>query len=159
MKDWWQNLALREKQVLSAGTLAVIFFFLYLMVWSPLTEKVNLLRRNMQSNAELLAWMESVDRQISTLSSNAKNKPISTASILSILQKELGSSPLAAHVTQLHQAENDSVQFNLQTADFDRFIEILTELSRKYGLILSHFSAVPLGTPGEVNASVTIKAG
>lgn len=157
MKDWWQNLALREKQILSLGAAVVLLFILYEIIWSPFTNKIATMRTQVQHNQELLTWMIQADHRIQTLSKSAQNTTQTTESLLGIMQSEVNKSSLAKHVTQLRQAENDAVQLDLQKVDFDRLIVFLTALSNQYGIIVSQFTATPTGTPGEVMASVVVQ--
>lgn len=159
MKEWWQNLSLRDKQMLSLGSFVVALFLLYEVIWSPFSGKIDTMRHQVQHNQELLAWMQTADQRIRVLEKNSQSKAAQVnGSVLSIVQSAVNKSPLAQHVTQLRQAENDSVQFNLQKVDFDQLIVLLTDLSNEYGLIVGQFTATPTGKPGEVTADVVVKA-
>ncbi len=157
MKEWWDNLALREKKIIIYGGALLILFLLYEIVWSPFTNKVDSLRKSVTQNQALLIWMQNADQRLQSIVNTQKNKTTTNESLLSIMQREVNKSPLATHVTQLRQAENDSVQLTLQKADFDRLIALLTDLSNQDGLTVSQFTATATGVPGEVMADVTIK--
>ncbi len=157
MKEWWQNLALREKQILALGSAVVLLFVLYEIIWSPFTDKISNMRTRVHDNQKLLTWMQNADKTMQTLtkSSNTKSQQL-TGSLLGTMQTEINKSPLARHVTQLRQAENDSVQMNLQKVDFDKLIGFITDLSNRYGLIVSQITVTPTATPGEVMADIVI---
>lgn len=158
MKDWWLNLALREKQTVAAGSLVVILFLLYEIVWSPLVTANENLRVRILHNQETLTAMQNTDQLIQHMIKESKekhNQP--TTSLLGIIQTEMTKSVFASHVTQLRQAENDSVQFNLRNVDFDQLIVFLTSLWKKNGFIVSQMTAVPMDAPGAVSADITVK--
>jgi general secretion pathway protein M len=159
MKEWWQNLALREKQILVLGGAAVLLFVLYEIIWSPFTNKIDNMRTRVQDNQKLLTWMQNADKTMQTLtkSSTTQSQQL-TGSLLGTMQTEINKSSLARHVTQLRQAENDSVQINLQKVDFDKLIGFITELSNRYGLIVSQITVMPTAIPGEVMADIVIKS-
>ncbi len=159
MKEWWQNLALREKQILALGALVVLLFVLYEIIWSPFTNKISSMRTEVQTNQKLLKWMQNADQLIQTLTKNSKTKSSQlTGSLLSLMQTEVNKSTLASHVTQLRQGENDSVQMNFQKVDFDALIIFLTDLANRYGLIVSQVTITPTHLPGEVMADVVVRS-
>jgi general secretion pathway protein M len=158
MKDWWQNLALREKQMLAAGTIVVLLFLCYAIIWSPFVNKITSMRKQIQHNQELLNWMQDADKRMTNLVKSSKNHSTQlTGSLLSTMQGAINKSIFAQHVTQLRQADNDSVQLDLQKVDFDQLIILLTKLSNQYGLIITQMTATPTGAPGEVMASIVVK--
>lgn len=157
MKDWWLNLALREKQMVLAGGLALLLFLLYEMIWSPLIDKNAALRTQIQHNRELLAWMENADQRMKSLLQSAKSRDHQTGSLSGIVQDALHNSPLRAHVNQFRQVESDSVQFDLRKVNFDELIKFLTGLWNNEGILVAQFSVAPSGTPGEVTASIVLK--
>lgn len=159
MKDWWLNLPLREKQMIAAGSLAVLFFILYQFIWSPLANANDEMRNHIQHNRETLGVMQNIDKhiqQLLKLSEQKKNQP--TGSILGIMQTEINKSPFASHVSGLRQAENDSVQFNLRKINFDELLVFLTALWKNNGFIVSQIAVIPTGAPGEVTADVMIES-
>lgn len=159
MKDWWLNLALREKQMVAAGSLVIILFLLYEIIWSPLVLMNDNLRIRIQHNRDTLTSMQNTNQLIQHIektSQEKRQKP--KESLLGILQTEINKSIFASHVMQLHQAESDAVQFNLTKVDFDKALVFLTSLWKTYNIIVSQMTVTPTGTPGEVMMDVTVKA-
>ena len=64
MKEWWFNLNLREKQMVSMGAAIIILGLLYVLIWSPLKDSVTTMRDQVQQNQSLLNWMQTADEQI-----------------------------------------------------------------------------------------------
>ncbi|MHB1946864.1 MAG: type II secretion system protein GspM [Gammaproteobacteria bacterium] len=161
MKEWWNNLALREKQMLSLGGFFLVAFFIYLLLWLPLDNKVVTLRNQIQRNQELLAWMKEADKRVQILEKTAQPKkptPL-TGSLLSIVQKQINRTPLVSSLTQLHQVDNDSVQLTFQKVDFDQLMEWLIQLSKQQGIGVTQISITPGGAPGGVAADLVLKNG
>lgn len=158
MKDWWLNLALREKQTVAAGSFVVVLFLLYTLIWSPLSDLNDNLRTRIPRSQETLSAMQSTDQLIQHITKEVKekrNQP--TGSLLGLMQTEINQSKFASHVTQLRQAENDSVQFNLRKVDFDQLLVFLTSLWKKQGVIISQITVIPMEAPGEVTVDITVK--
>jgi len=158
MKDWWLNLALREKQMILAGSFVVMVFLLYEIIWSPLVNANNHLRDRIQQSQHTLRSMQNADQLIQHLLKESQEKRNGTTqSILGVMQTEINHSQFASHVTALTQAENDSVQFNLRKIDFDQFLIFLTAVWKKHGFVVSQITVMPTGTPGEVSVNVLMK--
>ncbi len=154
MKEQWSHLSLREKQTVSIGAAAVIIGLLYLLIWAPLHHRVVSFRDQIQQNQKLLSWMQTTDEQIQAAEKIGR-KPASTqstASRLSIVQNSLKQSPIANSITQLVQADHDSVKLNFQQVDFDSLISWLTELWQQQGLIITQLTVKSSNTPGMVTA-------
>ncbi len=153
MKEWWFNLSLREKQTVSLGGAAVLIGILYLLIWSPLHSSVTGFRDQIEHNQNLLSWMQTADEKIQAAEKMGQ-KPAthSTASRLTTVQNELKKSPIANNITQLVQADNDSVKLNFQKVDFDLLMIWLTELWQQQGLIVTQLTTKSAGSPGIVEA-------
>lgn len=153
MKQWWFNLNLREKQTVSIGGVSMIIAILYLLIWSPLQTSVTTFRDQIQHNKNLLDWMKTTDEKIQAAEKMGQ-KPLSksTGSSLSIVQNDLKKSPIANNITQLVQADNDSVKLNFQRVDFDLLMSWLTELWQQQGFIVTQMTAKAGDAPGMVSA-------
>lgn len=153
MKEWWLNLNLREKQTVSLGAVALIVGIIYLLVWSPLSDSVTTTRDQIQHNQKLLDWMKTADAKIQAAEAMGQTPhALSTGSRLSNVQNDLKKSPIGNSVTQLVQAENDSVKLNFQKVDFDLLISWLTTLWQQYGLVVSQMTVKSSDAPGMVTA-------
>ena len=157
MKDWWLNLALREKKMVTLGAIVVALFLVYKILWSPLVDANNNLRTRVLHNQETLSWMRQADQRIQALLKTSEKNVSATGSLLGIIQTDLHQSGLATEVSELHQADNDSVAFSFKKIEFDQLIIFLTTLWEKQGLLVSQITVAPGNGPGEVAAEVTIK--
>jgi len=159
MKEWWSNLSLREKQMVGSGSIVIILFLLYEILWSPLVDANDNLRIRIPHNRETLQSMQSADQRIQSLLKTSQQKTGHAAeSLLGTLQTEIKQSTFASHLVQLREAENDSVQFNLRKINFDQLIIFLDGLWKKHSFIVSQITVVPTGAPGEVTVDVVMTA-
>lgn len=158
MKEWWLNLALREKQIVAAGSIVIILFLLYEIIWSPLVSLNDNLRTRIQHNRTTLSAMQNADQLIQHIQKTSKEKHQQpNGSLLGTLQTELNKSEFASHVLQLRQAENESVQFGLHNINFDQFLIFLTALWKTHNIIVSQITVTPTGAPGEVTVDIVMK--
>ena len=101
--------------------------------------------------------MQNTDKNIQSIEKIGK-KPEThrIASPISIVQNSLKQSLLAKSVTQLVQADNDSVKLSFQRADFDILMSWLTELWQQQGLIITQFTVKPDNTPCMVTGELIL---
>lgn len=159
MKERWNELALREKQIVSAGAFVVSLLLLYVLIWLPLTNKLDELRNKIRHNQELLIWMQDADKNIQALEkAPAKNPTVhATGSLLSIVQKQINGTTFVSNLTQLHQVDSESIALSFQKVEFDRLIQWLTPFLQHYGLTIVQMSVTPSTTPGIVTADLVLR--
>jgi type II secretory pathway component PulM len=156
MKEWWIHLGLREKQILSLGGILVLLFLIYEILLAPIDHHNATLRDEITHDIKLLSWMQEADKHIQSTekllhkNSNTKN----SAALLSTLQKDITQSPFASNLSQLSQAENNSVQITLQKVNFDALVTWLIDLWKKQGLTVTQLTATPNGLPGVVDTTI-----
>ena len=160
MKEWWNNLAVREKQTLLAGSILVMIFVVYTFIWTPLAESIQLQREKIQSNQALLAWMQQADQQLQhPQSQTLRAKKTYTGSLLSFIQSQINKTELETLLTELKQSENDTVQLRFKEVNFDKLIIWLVTLAQDYHLSVVRMAVTPTTTIGIVNADIVIGPG
>lgn len=157
MKDWWLNLSIREKQTVSIGGILVVIFICYAFIWSPINNATNQLREKIQHDHALLVWMRKVSQHIASLQKNATQAEPDTTSILGTTQNEINKSAFAQHVSQLRQADSNSVQFTLQKVDFDELITWLTSIWKFHNLGVTKLNLTPTDKPGIVSGDIVLQ--
>lgn len=158
MKNWWLNLSFREKQTVSIGAALLLIFLCYELIFATLGNQVDALRQKVHSNQTLLSWMQDSDARIRSMEKNQKQEPLNNSmSLLSVVQNGVNNSSIAQNVTQLQQAESDSVQMKLQKVSFDVFIQWLTALCQQQQLLITQMTATPNTDPGVVDVEVKIQ--
>jgi general secretion pathway protein M len=159
MKAWWLNASIREKQAVSLGAAFVTLFLVYEIVFAPLANAVDTLRQKIHSGQTLLTWMQDSDKHIQTLEKSQKTAaPKSSASLLSVIQNDVNDEPIGKNISQLQQAENDSIQIHLQKVGFDALTKWLIAICQQQGLIITQMTATPTTTPGIVDADLKLQA-
>lgn len=158
MKEWWMNLGLREKQLLSIGAMFIILFLLYEIIWSPISTHNETLREEITHDQKLLSWMQEADQRIQATTKLFKKSNTSkqTASILSVIQHEIDASPLKNNLTQMSQAENNAVQLTFQKVNFDALIQWITLVWKTQNMTVKQMTATPNGTLGSVDSTIIL---
>jgi general secretion pathway protein M len=157
MKDWWLNLSLRDKQILTLGSLIALLFLSYFFIWTPVNTNIELLRNQTLQDRDLLKWMQLTDQRLSSLDKTENPPTISTvSSLLALIQESVKSDFSAVSVSQLQQGENSSVQLNLTKVSFDHLIGWLRELDIKNKVVVRQFSVNSHDGPGVVSVRLVL---
>ena|SRR5579862_7022288 len=161
LKEWWADLALREKRIVSVGGIVVGVAIIYLWIWSPLINKIADQRKQIQSDEKLLQWMQVADKEIQKLETQSKNKStvMSPVALLSYVQAKVKDAELDSYLTQLKQITNETIAMHFQRVEFDRMIRLLTSITKGQNVSIIQLSVVAEKSPGMVNADVIIKIG
>lgn len=160
LKEWWAQLALREKQAVLVGSSLLALFIVYQWIWTPYLEHVDSMRRRISTDQKMLVWMQEADKAISKIESQVKNKTkaVSPVEILSLMKKQVTQAGLEQYLTQLKQATNESVEMHFQKVEFDKLIRLLTTAVKQQRVSILQMSVIAETTPGVVNADVVLKS-
>jgi general secretion pathway protein M len=152
MKEWWQNLALREKQIVAIGLLLLAAAFVYEFVFAELSDVTTRLRAGIEKNQRLLAWMQVADQRIQSAANNQAQAPLKSASLLSALQDDLNQNPIGKSVTGLQQADTDSVELHFKQVGFDNMMKWLLAVCQEQQLTVTSLAVTPALNTGTVDA-------
>jgi type II secretory pathway component PulM len=158
MKEWWQNLAIREKQTLIIGAIIVSIFILYAFIWSPLMDAVGNERAKLTREQKLLVFMREANRTIKHAQTrdNVEVKAVSPIILISVLQKRINQMALQPSVSQLKQGMNNTVQVNFHDGDYDKIIQLLNDLVSEYNVSIQQMTVIKAKSNGLVNADIIL---
>ena len=71
--SWYHSLPFKERIVLGAGIAIVIASMLYVMLWKPMQERVNMLHAAVDVQEQQLGWMEVTARELELLREELKS--------------------------------------------------------------------------------------
>ena len=158
MKDWWEQLASRERLVVQYGSLAL---FLFIILWfglRPGLKAISSLEQQVAANQSLLAWMTPSADKITSLrhhQTGAKKLPV--AQLLPTLQDDLQATELAQGLEQISLVGEDEVALSFSKVNFDIFISWYTEMVRRYGVVITNLSVVHLDNAGAVKLEARLR--
>ncbi len=157
IKEKWASLALREQQFVLVGGICAAIFIGYLLIWAPLADKIISLRSSIIHNQNLLVWMQDSDAKIQFLEKTIKQQNTQgMGSLLGVVQNQLNQNPVGKFVTELHQADNNTVQIHFQKIDFDKLMAWVVQLWEQHGLLITDMSVSPSGTLGIVSVELSV---
>jgi general secretion pathway protein M len=159
IKEWWSTLSQREQQAVSLGSVAVGILLFYAIIWGPYLDRIDIMRKQIKSEQQMLAWMQAADKEIRLLENQTKNKNAVTTPVilLSVLQKQVDQAGLKDRLTGLKQASNDSVEMHFQKVEFDVLIQLLMDVLKTQNVSVTQLAVIAEATPGIVNADLFLK--
>lgn len=131
MKQWWLNLAERERRILLLGTAAVLFALLYWGGWAPLQQHLQQSRHQVQQLQQQLNWMHQQAPLIRQLKQTARINAVADIDIASALTASSQTQQLALKRIQ-PQGENALVELDI--IGFDQLVSWLDLLEQQYGI-------------------------
>lgn len=160
IKEWWSNLASREKKAVILGTFFLGVFIVYQFIWTPYVNHVAAIRMRIVKQQQTLEWMQQADKEVRKINSDAgknKNKITSPVILLGLLQKQINQDGLEQSLNQLKQASNDTIEMHFQKVEFNKLIRLLTAILKEGNVSINQMTAMSINTPGMVNADVILK--
>ena len=157
MLERWQQLAPRERLLVSVCGAFIVFAVFWSLVVQPIYKGSARLAAEIESKqSQLIKYQELASRSALTGSSTAAATSInSTDSIVVIIDKTTRQSALAAHL-KANQPEGDSqVRLRFEDAPFDLLVTWIGELSQQYGMVALSAN-FDMASPGRVNCSLIL---
>lgn len=159
MKNHWDQLALREKQVVSASVVLIILLVIYFLLWNPLNNEIHSLKNTIVDRQQTLLWMKINSHQIQLLETTLQKQSLAShqRNVFGVIQKQIAKTPFSHQLTQLQQQDGRSVHMTFQQVDFDLFIGWLVQLWEEEGITVNQISITPAGNRiGSVNVDATL---
>ena len=161
MKDWFDNLDIREKRILIIGVVVLFFALTYLLVWEPFIKKTAALEKSNLENAALVVWMEQSAEEAKELQAKVKASGPSGStqgqSLLGIIDKTAKSGNLGKAVKRVQPDGQSKARVWLENANFNDMIKWLESLQRRQGIHVVTSVVEKLEEDGLVNARLVLE--
>jgi len=158
LQRWLDSLQTRERQLVTGGSITLIVILFYLLIWDPVFTKLEETRQSVESQRQLLIWMQTSAQEIRNLqASGASLSPqLANQSISSLVTMSAQSNGVQDFVSKLDSTK-DGVEVQLTNADFDRMMTWLNDLQTRYTIQPRKITGEPQADPGTVNARITLE--
>lgn len=126
MKEWWQSLTLRERQLVIVCGILCGIAFLYWVIWAPVQAGFDLTRKQVAGLEQQLRWM----RQQAPLVAQLKQPGTTTAN--DDITTILNTSSRASHINLKRiRPQGKTVQIELEPIAFGSLLNWLNTLSQQ----------------------------
>ncbi len=146
MKQWWQQLNLREQRLVLALGSAIMVLLLYTLLWQPLNTNLANTKSKLASRQALLTWVDENVSRYQAIKPNGSGKKTS-GSLSSIINRTANQYQLT--ITRM-QPQGDSLQVWLDTAPFTELLFWLEHLANNEGLQVQAIDLASSDKSGEV---------
>lgn len=157
MKQYWQNLEVRERIVIIAGAIVALALLFFVYVWQPLTSSVQQLSATHQQQIATLKAVEHYQGQLQALQrAGFTNKPL-RGSLLSMLKQSLKEKGLANYLAAPLQQNKQSIAMQFKQVPFDQLMQWMRVMWLQYGLEVQQFQGQADLAPGSATVSLSIQ--
>ncbi|MBA2656344.1 MAG: type II secretion system protein M [Tatlockia sp.] len=153
--NYWSNLNERERWLLGIGTVSVVIYLFYLVIYSPLANAVEDKSRLLVEQQNTLQWLHQARMQHQNQS---KALVISNPKLLALIGNQLNDKSFKPFPYQLQQTGPGDIQLSFERVPYKQFLSWLWNLNQNYLFNLKQFSAERTETSGVVKAFVIISA-
>lgn len=130
MKNWWQQLNIREQRLIAVMSLLIAIFILYSVIWQPLNDALVKNKAKLERSQDLLVWVqENTDRYTKAKRSGARKQ--SGGSLSSIVTRTSRTKKIT--ITRM-QPQGEDLQVWIDEISFEQLLNWLEQLATREGL-------------------------
>lgn len=159
MKDWWANLAERERLFLAGAGAVLALALFYLLAWEPLFEAREELEQAVAAQRKTLQWMQEAAGEVRMLRQQAGPGALQgrNRSLLSVLDQTATQAGVRDHIDRMEPEGGNGVKLWLDDAPFDPLVRWLERLERHYGVHVTRATIAATDQTGLVDARLTLE--
>lgn len=161
MKERWQQLALREKQLLIIMSVVVLITLFYFALWKPLKTGIekNQLHLKAQTHALMKIRQQAAEvRQLRSAGAGKQTIIEDSSSLLGLIERSAKQKHINGNLQKVQPEGQREVRVWMENVPFDQLISWLDLLSNRYALQISEISLERGNTPGIVNGRILLQA-
>lgn len=149
----------RERRMVIAGAVFVVFSILYLGIWDPIFSGLERQKQINQARHQQLIMLQDAENEIgrlkrSGLQLSARYQNQSVSSLASMSASSMG---VKQSISKMNSNRN-GVDVDLENAGFDNLVRWLSDM-QKYGINATRVIIEPQDKPGSVNARISLERG
>ena len=136
MKQYLSTLNEREKWMIITAGLCLFIYCYYLLLYSPLSNRVAQQSLQLIEKKQTLDWMNTVRGQ----SRPTQNKQtVDNAQLLTLLTTQLKNNPQLKFPYQLQQTGSGDIQLSFDAVPFNQFMDWLKKFNQSYTIVIKQF--------------------
>ncbi|HHS83399.1 MAG TPA: type II secretion system protein M [Gammaproteobacteria bacterium] len=133
--EYWEGLQPRERLMLFAGGIAVLFALVYFLLWQPVMNARTEMQQEVLQQRALLLWMKDAASEAKSLRgvTGQKVKGLGGQSLLSLVDQSAKQEGLGGAMKRV-EPDGKQVRIWFEAASFDRLIAWLEKISKNNGI-------------------------
>ena len=156
MREWYANLAERERLFVNAGGV-VVFVLVLLGIILPLNRNVAQARERVTTKQGDLAFIQGVASQLAAAGPSGGNA--TGESLVVLIDSSARESGLGKSLSNSQPTGDKGLRIRLDRVAFDAMVAWLARLSQQHGVRVESAEIESAGETGLVNAGLVLKAG
>ena len=159
VKQWFNNLAQREQQMVLSAFVIIVVFIIY-SLWSSFTSHIENLQHRVNNQQSIQSWMQQAANEVNQLrgSGTAGARPKGKQLLLGLIDRSAKQNKLGSSLQKVQPEGEQGVRVWLEKAAFDNIVVWLDNLQYKHGLVVTDISIDSQEVTGTVNARVLIES-
>ena len=159
MREWWQELSVRERRTLGLGGVALTAILFYFLLWQPLSQNNAQLERDLREAHDLLSWMQPAVAEIRALGGTADG-PTNVGrdrALFALADQHAREAGLGRSLEQVEPMADGSARVVLEQVGFDQLVRWLGSLRTGHGVEATSVSLRRAEVEGRVNAQIVLQ--
>ena len=160
MKERWQQLAPREKQLLIIMSIVIVITLFYFSLWKPLITGIEdgELRIKAQTRALMEIRKQAAEvRQLRASGAGSNNSVKDSTSLLGLIERSAKQKNIKGSLQKVQPEGQREVRVWMENVSFDQLISWLDLLTNRYGIQINDISLERSNTPGIVSGRILLQ--
>ncbi len=156
LRNWFEQLAARERVMVSAAAVLLIFAIIYLAGLRPLLISAERKATAVANQRELLADLTQVAARRGPQRGAAAGAGGSDQSLVLVVDRTTRDKGLAAYLKRNQPDGTDAIRLRFEDAPFDNLLSWLVEMQSSYGVGAISANIDTSRSPGRVNCNLVL---
>lgn len=150
--QWFRSLEKREQVLLAVGSVAIVFYLVYGVMYRGLVDSRDRYQRLNAEQQENLAWVRSTAPVIEAMHRSTARVETGDKSLAQLAEE--AAKDAGVRISRFQPVNETEAQVWLEQEDFSVVIAFLNRIETDFGLRLEDVSITSANTPGIVNVRV-----
>ncbi len=160
LKERWQQLAPREKQLLIFMSVVILITLFYFSLWKPLKTGIEegelRLKAQTRALAEIRKQADEV-RQLRASGAGNRNSVKDSTSLLGLIERSAKQKNIKSGLQKVQPEGQREVRVWMENVSFDQLISWLELLNNRYGIQINDISLERGNSPGIVSGRILLQ--
>jgi general secretion pathway protein M len=157
LRHWYETLAPRERRFILSGAAATLLLLL-LALLLPLNRSVAAAERRLQQKRADLAWLEAMAPQLATLGATRPAPAANDESLVVLADRVARATSIERSLTGSQPSGDGGLRVRLEKVPFDALAAWMGQLAQQHGVRVENASIEATAAPGQVNATIVLRA-
>lgn len=156
MKERWENLTSREKNLILIGAVLIILTVIYQFWWWSHERVIALSHQLTQSETSIKRFQQAVGALATLRKSHKQREAVTPESLLTAVENAVRDKPVSKSVTQITAVKSGVVRLQINHVSFDDLIKWLSEIQKEQGIYVLQIRVNKTNAQGIVDVDLQL---